>query len=87
MGTAWASSVPPSTGRPDGFAPEPRRAEATESIDLTGVLTMLRRWQRVAWSARDPLAHQQMLDNADRLTPGEDVPTESWEATKARLGL
>ncbi|PZF83188.1 hypothetical protein C1I92_13890 [Jiangella anatolica] len=62
-------------------------AEATESLDLTGVLAMLRRWQRVVWSARDPEAHRRMLDQAARLSSGEDVATEPWTTTKARLGL
>ncbi|MBB5787965.1 DUF6247 family protein [Jiangella mangrovi] len=71
------------------FDREYRRAmaEATESLDLTGVLTMLRRWQRVVWSAQDPQSHRRMLDHADRLSRGQDVPTEPWETTKARLCL
>ena len=63
-------------------------AEAAESLDLSGVLEMLRRWQRVAWSIHDdPSAHRRMLENARRLASGGDIATESWEVTKARLGL
>jgi hypothetical protein len=63
-------------------------AEAADTLDLTGVLDMLRRWQRVAWSAQDsPDAHRRMLEKADRLTAGGSIETESWQQTKDRLGL
>jgi Family of unknown function (DUF6247) len=63
-------------------------ADAAESLDLSGVVSMLRRWQRVAWSTQDdPDAHRHMLDVADDLNAGGSVPTESWQQTKARLGL
>lgn len=63
-------------------------ADAAESLDLSGVVSMLRRWQRVAWSSQDdPHAHQHMLACAERLTAGSDVVTEPWEQTKARLNL
>lgn len=62
-------------------------AEATESLDLTGVLAMLARWRIVALSSRDEHAHRHMLDTAERLTAGEQVSTEPWTRTKARLGL
>lgn len=63
-------------------------AEATEALDLTGVLKLLQQWQKIAWSASaDPEAHARMLENADRLRRGEDVATEPWHVTKARLGL
>lgn len=62
-------------------------ADATETLDLAGVLALLRRWQRVAWSSSDPHAHRRMLANADKLASGEDIATEPWSVTKARLGL
>ncbi len=63
-------------------------ADAAESLDLSSVVSMLRRWQRVAWSTRDdPNAHRHMLACADELNAGGDVATESWQATKARLSL
>jgi hypothetical protein len=63
-------------------------AEAAETLDLSGVLDMLRRWQRVAWSAQDdPEAHRRMLERADQLAAGQDIATESWQETKRRLGL
>jgi hypothetical protein len=62
--------------------------EAAESRDLSGVLTMLERWRRVAWSIRDdPDAHRWMLESATRLSVGEDVTTVPWEHVKADLGL
>jgi Family of unknown function (DUF6247) len=62
-------------------------ADAAESLDLSGVLAMLERWRRVAWSSSDPDAHRAMLDNAARLSAGEGVATVPWEQVKARLGL
>ena len=63
-------------------------ADAAESLDLSGVLAMLERWGRVAWSARDDQgAHRGMLDNADRLSAGEDIATVPWQQVKTRLGL
>jgi hypothetical protein len=72
------------------FDSEYRRvmAEAAESLDLSPVLSMLIRWQRVALSARDNLdAHRHMLAAAARLNAGDAVATESWQQTRARLGL
>ncbi|WP_239114809.1 DUF6247 family protein [Planotetraspora kaengkrachanensis] len=62
-------------------------AEATETLDLTVVTSFIERWWRVAWSSADAAVHRAMLDQADRLTRGEEVPTRSWAETKARLGL
>jgi hypothetical protein len=54
-------------------------ADAAESLDLSGVLAMLERWRRVAWSTRDdPEAHRRMLDIADRLSAGEEIATVPW---------
>jgi Family of unknown function (DUF6247) len=63
-------------------------ADAAESLDLSGVVSMLRRWQRVAWSTQDdPDAHRRMLACADELNAGGVVATEPWQATRARLSL
>jgi len=62
-------------------------ADATETLDLTGVLALLQRWQRVARSSQDAAAHRRMLERAERLNAGQDVATESWQHTKARLSL
>jgi hypothetical protein len=63
-------------------------ADAAESLDLSGVLEMLERWRRVAWSSSDdPDAHRTMLDNAARLNAGEGVATVPSEQVKAHLGL
>jgi hypothetical protein len=65
-------------------------AQATETLDLTGVLQLLERWQRVAESSRDARAHRRMLERADRLgraDTADEVSTEAWSVTRARLGL
>ena len=62
-------------------------ADATETLDLTGVRDLLTRWQRVAWSSRDAEAHRRMLAHAAALRAGDDVPTEPWDQLKARLHL
>lgn len=63
-------------------------AEAAETLDLSPVLAMLRRWQRVAWSTQDnPEAHEHMLASAATLNAGGTVTAEPWHETKARLGL
>lgn len=72
------------------FDREYRRAmaDAAESLDLSDVLAMLERWQRVAWSTRDdPEAHRRMLDCAGRLSAGEAVATVPWQLVKAQLDL
>jgi hypothetical protein len=61
---------------------------ATESLDLSGVTAMLRRWRKVALStAQDPVAHRRMLEHAAILNAGGDVPRTPWEQTRQRLGL
>ena len=63
-------------------------ADAAESLDLSGVLMMLERWRRVAWSTQDdPEAHRRMLESAARLNAGGDVTTMPSEQVKAQLGL
>src|SRR5664280_1797532 len=62
-------------------------AEAAETLDLTNVLGVLRRRQRVALSSRDPEAHRRMPRNVGRLLAGEPVATEPWDVTKVRRGL
>ena len=63
-------------------------ADAAESLDLSGVVSMLKRWRRVAWSTQnDPEAHRHMLACADELNAGGDVATEPWQVTRARLSL
>jgi hypothetical protein len=63
-------------------------ADAAESLDLSGVLAVLERWRRVAWSTQDdPAAHRRMLENAARLGAGEKIATASWEQAKTQLNL
>ncbi|WP_285624329.1 DUF6247 family protein [Kineosporia sp. NBRC 101677] len=63
-------------------------AEATETLDLTPVLDMLTRWERVArMTDRDPDGHRRMLRTVERLKEGEEVPTVPWEQVKRGLGL
>jgi hypothetical protein len=64
--------------------------QATESLELTGVLQLLERWRRVAESSRDAKAHRRMLHNAGLLghaTTADEVATEAWSVTLSRLCL
>jgi Family of unknown function (DUF6247) len=75
-----------------GFDREYRAAmaQATESLDLTGVLQVLERWRRVAESSRDAQAHQRMLRNAGllgRAGTADEITTEAWSVTRSRLVL
>lgn len=51
-------------------------ASAGRTLDLTGVLEVLRNWRHIAWITQrhGADAHQRMLDAASRLLAGEDVP-------------
>jgi DNA-binding FadR family transcriptional regulator len=61
-------------------------AAATGTPGLSGVLAMLERWLRVAWSASDdPAAHAHMLAAAARLNAGEDVPVMPWQQLRATV--
>jgi hypothetical protein len=62
-------------------------AEATSAMDLTVVASFIERWRRVAWSACEPDRHRAMLDRAQRLLAGEDVPTTPWPRTRSTLNL
>jgi hypothetical protein len=65
-------------------------AQATETLDLTGVVQLLERWRRVAESSRDAPTHRRMLEHADQLSredTADEVSTEAWPATRNRLGL
>lgn len=61
--------------------------EATESLDLTPVLGVLRRWRRVAWSSRDVDAHRRMLSRAEQIAAGDLESAVSWEQSRRRWGL
>ncbi len=63
-------------------------ADASETLDLTPVLEMLRRWDRVArLTEHDPQAHRRMLRTAVALNAGQDVPMAAWSQVKGELGL
>jgi uncharacterized protein YmfQ (DUF2313 family) len=63
-------------------------AEATETLDLTSVLEMLRRWERVArLTEHDRQGHRRMLRTAAAMNAGEDVPMVAWDQVKGELGL
>jgi hypothetical protein len=62
-------------------------AESAEALDLAPVLEFLRHWRRVAASTvADPAGHRRMLAYAADHAAGRTVPTEPWDAVKARLG-
>jgi hypothetical protein len=62
-------------------------AEASRTLDLTGVLDVLRSWRRIAWitQRQGPEAHRRMLDVAARLLAGADVPTVPGHVVKAEI--
>ena len=62
-------------------------AEATASMNLSGVTAFLERWRRVAWSSGDPDEHRAMLGRAGQLLAGQHVPTTPWAETQSALGL
>ncbi|MGH3720887.1 MAG: DUF6247 family protein [Pseudonocardiaceae bacterium] len=65
-------------------------ARATETLDLTEVLTVLESWRRVAWLtvANGADAHRRMYRRAATLLADEPIPDdEPLARTKARLGL
>ena len=62
-------------------------AEATSAMDLTVLAAFIERWRRIAWSAGEPDGHRAMLERAQRLLAGEEVPTTPWAETRSRLGL
>jgi hypothetical protein len=72
-----------------GFDEEFRAAmtEATAAMDLTVVAAFIERWRRVARSAGEPDAHRAMLNRAQRLLAGEDVPIAPWPRTRSTLNL
>lgn len=68
-------------------------AEATRTLDLTGVLDVLRNYHRIAWltQRQGPAAHRRMLDKASEIlrTGGNPtgVPAEDIRALiNERLG-
>ena len=62
-------------------------AEATSTMDLTGVSAFIERWWRVAWSAGHPDEHRAMLERADQLRAGAAVHTTPWAETRSARGL
>jgi Family of unknown function (DUF6247) len=53
-------------------------ATATETLDLSGAVAMLARWQRVALSSQDPQAHRLMREHAAILATGGQIPMVRW---------
>ena len=61
-------------------------AEAAKTLDLAPVLETLEHWHRIAWMyTADPTCYRRMLDTAERIIAGEDVPTVPGDVSKARL--
>ena len=62
-------------------------SEAASTLDLTGVLNVLRNWRHVAWITQrhGADAHRRMLDAASRLMAGHDVPTVPGHVVKAEI--
>jgi hypothetical protein len=62
-------------------------ATAAHSLNLTGVLTVLETYRKIAeiTQRQGPQAHQRMLDQVARLQRGEDIPTVSALEHKAHI--
>ena len=62
-------------------------AEAAGTLDLAGVLDVLRNWRHIAWITQrhGADAHRRMLDAAGRLMAGQDVPTVPGHVVKAEI--
>jgi hypothetical protein len=60
--------------------------EAAKTLDLAPVLETLEHWHRIAWIyTTDPAGYRRMLETAERIIAGEDVPTVPGEVSKAGL--
>jgi uncharacterized protein DUF6247 len=66
-------------------------ASAGETLDLTGVLRVLSTYRKIAevTQRQGAAAHRRMLDQAERLQRGDDVPTVPGHKAEinARLGI
>lgn len=62
-------------------------AAAAHTLNLTGVLTVLDTYRKIAdiTQRQGPHAHQRMLDQVARLQNGQDVPTVSGQEHKAQI--
>ncbi|WP_026116120.1 DUF6247 family protein [Nocardiopsis kunsanensis] len=61
--------------------------DAKERLDLTALHEFLEHWRWIAISSQDPEAHRHMIDVADRLERGENVPATPWSEAKKQMGL
>lgn len=65
-------------------------ATATETLDLSGVVAMLARWQRVALSSQDPQAHRRMFGarrHPGRRRTGPDGAMGAHESAVGSVGV
>lgn len=62
-------------------------AKAARTLDLTGVLQVLSAYRKIAeiTQRQGAAAHRRMLDQAERLLRGEDVPTVPGHIHKAEI--
>jgi hypothetical protein len=62
-------------------------AEAARTLDLTGVLAVLEIFRKIAaiTQRQGPAAQRRMIDQAARLSRGEDVPTIPGNVHKAEI--
>lgn len=62
-------------------------ATAAHTLNLTGVLTVLDTYRKIAeiTQRQGPHAHQRMLDQVARLQHGQDVATVSGQEHKAQI--
>jgi Family of unknown function (DUF6247) len=62
--------------------------ESRESLDLTGLFTMLEHWRRVAVLQSDPEGYRRVVRRAAGALTGEEIPAdEPLEVTRAKAGM
>ncbi|MGH3945064.1 MAG: DUF6247 family protein [Pseudonocardiaceae bacterium] len=63
-------------------------AECRESMDLTGLFTMLEHWRRVAVLQSDPEGYRRVVRRAAEALTGEEIAAEEpLEVTRAKAGM
>ncbi|MGH9216778.1 MAG: DUF6247 family protein [Acidimicrobiales bacterium] len=63
-------------------------AESRESMDLTGLFTMLEHWRRVAVLQSDPEGYRRVVRRAAEALTGEEITAdEPLEVSRVKAGM